>query len=50
MRMARTVIFLAAAICLVAEYGEIMSIILSGLRGLLVAFIAYGRLVLKPIL
>jgi hypothetical protein len=31
------------------KYGEIMSIILSGVLGLLMAFIAYGRMVLKPI-
>jgi len=33
-----------------AKYGEIASIIMSGVLGLLMAFIAYGRLVLKPIL
>jgi len=32
-----------------AKYGEIASIIVSGVLGLLMAFIAYGRLVLKPI-
>ncbi len=32
-----------------ANYGEITPIILSGLLGLLMAFIAYGRMVLKPI-
>ncbi len=32
-----------------AKYGEVMPIILSGVLGLLVAFIAYGRMVLKPI-
>ena len=32
-----------------AKYGEIASIIMSGVLGLLMAFIAYGRLVLKPI-
>ena len=32
-----------------ATYGEITSIILSGVLGLLMAFIAYGRMVLKPI-
>jgi uncharacterized membrane protein YphA (DoxX/SURF4 family) len=31
------------------KYGEITPIILSGVLGLLMAFIAYGRLVLKPI-
>ena len=31
------------------KYGEITPIILSGMMGLLVAFIAYGRMVLKPI-
>jgi hypothetical protein len=31
------------------KYREIGSIILSGVLGLLVAFIAYGRMVLKPI-
>ncbi len=31
------------------QYHEIPSIILSGALGLLMAFIAYGRLVLKPI-
>ena len=31
------------------KYGEIPSIILSGCLGLLMAFIAYGRLVLAPI-
>jgi uncharacterized membrane protein YphA (DoxX/SURF4 family) len=33
-----------------ARYGEIASIIMSGVLGLLMAFVAYGRLVLKPIL
>ena len=33
-----------------AKYGEITSIMLSGVLGLLMAFIAYGRMVLKPIL
>jgi hypothetical protein len=32
-----------------AKYGEITSIIMCGVLGLLMAFIAYGRLVLKPI-
>jgi hypothetical protein len=32
-----------------AKYGEITSIIMSGVLGLLMAFIAYGRIVLKPI-
>jgi hypothetical protein len=32
-----------------AKYGEISTIILSGVLGLLMAFIAYGRTVLKPI-
>ena len=32
-----------------AKYGEIKPIILSCLLGLLMAFIAYGRMVLKPI-
>ena len=32
------------------KYGEIASIVLSGVLGLLMAFIAYGRMVLKPIL
>ena len=31
------------------KYGETMSIIMSGVLGLLMAFIAYGRMVLKPI-
>jgi len=31
------------------KYGEIKAIILSGVLGLLMAFIAYGRMVLKPI-
>jgi hypothetical protein len=31
------------------QYAEIPPIILSGVLGLLMAFIAYGRLVLKPI-
>jgi hypothetical protein len=31
------------------KYGEITSIIMSGVLGLLMAFIAYGRMVLKPI-
>jgi uncharacterized membrane protein YphA (DoxX/SURF4 family) len=31
-----------------AKYGEITPIILSGVLGLLMAFIAYGRMVLKP--
>jgi hypothetical protein len=32
-----------------ARYREIGSIIMSGVLGLLVAFIAYGRAILKPI-
>jgi len=32
-----------------AKYGEITPIILSGVLGLIMAFIAYGRMVLKPI-
>ena len=32
------------------KYGEVASIIMSGVLGLLMAFIAYGRMVLKPIL
>ena len=32
-----------------AKYGENATIILSGVLGLLMAFIAYGRMVLKPI-
>ena len=32
-----------------AKYGEITPIILSAVLGLLMAFIAYGRMVLKPI-
>src|ERR1700685_2329676 len=32
-----------------ARYGEITPIVLSGALGLLMAFIAYGRMVLKPI-
>ena len=32
-----------------AKYGEITTIIVSGVLGLLMAFIAYGRMVLKPI-
>ncbi len=31
------------------KYGETGSIIMSGVLGLLMAFVAYGRLVLKPI-
>ena len=31
------------------KYGQISPIILSGVLGLLMAFIAYGRMVLKPI-
>jgi len=31
------------------KYGETSSIIMSGVLGLLMAFIAYGRMVLKPI-
>ena len=31
------------------KYGEIGSMIMSGVLGLLMAFIAYGRMVLKPI-
>jgi len=31
------------------KYGEITSIIVSGVLGLIMAFIAYGRTVLKPI-
>ena len=32
-----------------AKYGEISPIVLSAVLGLLMAFIAYGRMVLKPI-
>jgi uncharacterized membrane protein YphA (DoxX/SURF4 family) len=32
------------------KYGEITPIIVSGMLGLLMVFIAYGRMVLKPIL
>ena len=32
-----------------AKYREIPPIVLSGVLGLLMAFIAYGRMVLKPI-
>ena len=32
-----------------AKYREIMSIVMSGVLGLLMTFIAYGRMVLKPI-
>jgi DoxX-like family len=32
-----------------AKYSEIASIVMSGVLGLLMAFIAYGRLILKPI-
>jgi uncharacterized membrane protein YphA (DoxX/SURF4 family) len=32
-----------------AKYREIATIILSGVLGLLMAFIAYGRMILKPI-
>lgn len=32
-----------------AKYGEIGSIIMSAVLGLLMAFVAYGRMVLKPI-
>jgi uncharacterized membrane protein YphA (DoxX/SURF4 family) len=32
-----------------AKYGEIAPIVLSGALGLLMAFLAYGRMVLKPI-
>ena len=31
------------------KYGEVPSIVVSGVLGLLMAFIAYGRMVLKPI-
>jgi hypothetical protein len=31
------------------RYGEIAPIIMSGVLGLLMAFVAYGRMVLKPI-
>jgi hypothetical protein len=31
------------------RYGEVPSIIMSGVLGLLMAFIAYGRMVLKPL-
>ena len=33
-----------------AKYGEITPIVMSGVLGLLMAFIAYGRMVLRPIL
>ena len=36
-------------VCVHAKYGEITPIILSGVLGILMAFIAYGRMVLKPI-
>ena len=32
-----------------AKYREIASIVMSGVLGLLMAFIAYGRAVLRPI-
>ena len=32
------------------RYGETMSIAMSGVLGLLMAFVAYGRLVVKPLL
>jgi uncharacterized membrane protein YphA (DoxX/SURF4 family) len=32
-----------------AKYGEVGSIIMSGTLGVLMAFIAYGRMILKPI-
>ena len=32
-----------------AKYGEIGSIVMSGVLGLLMAFIAYGRMILKPL-
>ena len=32
------------------KYGEITPIIMSGVLGILMAFIAYGRMVLKPII
>jgi hypothetical protein len=32
-----------------AKYREITSIIMSGTLGLLMAFVAYGRMVLEPI-
>jgi DoxX-like family len=32
-----------------AKYGEISTIVLSGVLGLLMAFIAYGRMLLRPI-
>ena len=32
-----------------AKYGEITPIALSGVLGLLMAFVAYGRMVLRPI-
>ena len=32
-----------------AKYGEISTIVLSGALGLLMAFIAYGRMLLRPI-
>jgi len=56
----RPALTVAAAIVLAIEslvfigvhvkYGEIAPIIMSGLLGLLMAFIAYGRMVLAPIL
>ena len=33
-----------------AKYGEMGTIIMSGVLGLLMAFLAYGRMVLNPIL
>ena len=32
------------------KYGEIGSIVMSGVLGLLMAFIAYGRMVLRPVI
>ena len=32
------------------KYGEMTAIIMSGMLGLLMAFVAYGRMVLKPII
>ena len=48
--VAATVLAIVACVRLVhTKYGEIRSIIMSGVLGLLMMFIAFGRMVLKPI-
>jgi len=49
-RLSRPRIESLAFVWVHARYGEIPPIVLSGVLGLLMAFIAYGRMVLEPII